>query len=120
MLELSTIKLFGETIKAANSLWAFLTHRAVTFKTFRLPTSVWRDQSKMETQSRDFNMYIGEPDCTWTWFCSLIMGIKYYSMNTIVIMLPYEKFNEIANGNVNIFIYSGCWQSIYSVPCPII
>ena len=86
MLELSTIKLFGETIKAANSLWAFLTHRAVTFKTFRLPTLVWWDQSKMETQSRDVTSFqdIGEPDCTLTRFCSLFMEKKFFSMTTIL------------------------------------
>lgn len=31
MLELSTIKLFGETIKAANSLWAFSNPQSCDF-----------------------------------------------------------------------------------------
>ena len=65
MLELSTIKLFGETIKAANSLWAFLTHRAVTFKTFLLPTSVWIRVEWRHKVGTLFQ-YIGEPDNTST------------------------------------------------------
>ena len=52
MLELSTIKLFGETIKAANSLWAFLTHRAVTFKTFLLLTLVWEIRAEFRHKLR--------------------------------------------------------------------